>query len=320
MISAPSVTVDSASPAGASQASSSSRQHRLQRRFALATVGLPTLGFAVAVVVALTQGISKLDWVLFALTYSATGLGIEAGFHRYFSHRAFRGGRFVTYLMGVLGSMAGQGPVLFWAALHRRHHGSTDRDGDPHSPWLHGDGFMGRLRGVYHAHVGWLFRAAPEDWVRFIPDLLRDRDIVRINGLYPLWLLVGLALPALAAGLIAGPAFAWHGLLWGGLVRIFVLDHMTWAVNSLGHIFGRRPYRAKDQSGNIALLALPTFGGSWHNNHHAFPASARNDHRFYQVDLSGLFIQTLHRIGLVTEVNRPALRATHQRENLTKER
>lgn len=286
------------------------RRQRLQRAYAWATTGLPTIGFAAAVVSAVVQGVHLVEWLLFGVMYVITALGIEAGFHRYFSHRAFRGSRLVTYLLGAAGSMAGQGPVIFWAAIHRRHHAATDREGDPHSPWLHGEGLARGLRGLWHAHVGWLFAEDRTDWARFTPDLLRDRDIVKINTYYPHWLLLGLAIPAGLGALAMGVEGLWRGVLWGGFARIFLLDHVTWAVNSFGHIFGRRPYACRDRSGNIALLALPSFGGSWHNNHHAFPSSARNDHRIYQVDLSGVFIEVLARLRLVSHVNRPA---NHQR-------
>jgi len=286
-------------------ATAADARQRLHRAYAAVTVGVPTAGVAVAVALAVVQGVRLAEWAIFAVMYAATALGIEAGFHRYFSHRAFRGSRFVTYLLGALGSMAGQGPVIFWAATHRSHHASTDREGDPHSPWLHGDGLASKLRGLYHAHMGWLFHADRSDWARLTPDLLKSRDIVRVNMWYPLWLVLGLVIPAAAGGVVMGIDGLWRGALWGGLVRIFALDHVTWAVNSFGHVFGRRPYVSNDHSGNIALLALPSFGGSWHNNHHAFPSSARNDHRLYQLDLSGLFIECLAGLGLASDVNRP---------------
>ena len=145
------------------------QRQRVHRAYAAATVGVPTAGIIAAIVLAFTRGVSTTEWVLFGVMYAATALGIEAGFHRYFSHRAFRGSRFVTYLLGALGSMAGQGPVIFWAATHRAHHAATDREGDPHSPWLHGSGLRRRLRGLYHAHMGWLFHADRSDWARLTP-------------------------------------------------------------------------------------------------------------------------------------------------------
>jgi stearoyl-CoA desaturase (delta-9 desaturase) len=278
---------------------------RLQRLYAFATVFVPALGTIAAIVSAFMQGVEPAEWLSLGVMYVLSGLGLEAGFHRYFSHHAFRGPRAVTYLLGALGSMAAQGPVLFWAAIHRRHHKATDRDGDPHSPWLYGNGFRRKLRGMWHAHVGWLFQTDRTQWARFTPDLLKDRDIVKINALYPHWVLLGLVVPAAGGALAMGDDGWWRGLLWGGFLRIFLLDHVTWAVNSLAHVMGRRPYARQDHSGNVALLALPSFGGSWHNNHHAFPSSARTDHRWYQIDLSGLFIEALAWLGLASQVNRP---------------
>jgi stearoyl-CoA desaturase (delta-9 desaturase) len=296
------------------------RQQLIQRRYALATVGIPTLGFVAAVIDGCVSGVSAAELVIFLVMYSATAVGIEAGFHRYFSHHAFRGSRAVTYLLGTLGSMAGQGPVLFWAAIHRRHHAAADRPGDPHSPRLHGGRIGERLRGLWHAHLGWLFRVDRTDWARIVPDLLRDRDIVEVNARYPQLLTLGLAIPAAIGYLALGPSGLWRGFLWGGLVRIFLLDHVTWAVNSFGHLWGRHPYVSKDHSGNIAILAVPSFGGSWHNNHHAFPSSARNDHRLYQVDFSGLFIEGLGKLGMAWDINRPArLSRRVQRKSIKEE-
>lgn len=278
---------------------------RLQRFFGVLTVGIPATGFVVALFLALTRGIGWLELSLFAGMYFATAFGVEGGMHRFFSHRSFQAGRWTTIAIGVLGSMAGQGPILFWAAIHRAHHAFADREGDPHSPRPHGSGLINRLRGVWHAHVGWLFTLDQTDWTRYIPDLLRNRDIVRLNFYYPLLLIAGLALPTAIGGLVTGTwTGAGLGFLWGGLVRMFALDHVTWAVNSLGHLFGRRPYAVKDTSGNVAWLAIPSIGGSWHNNHHAFPASARNDHRPWQIDIAGNIIELLALLGLAWKVHR----------------
>ena len=278
---------------------------RLERRLAVVTVGAPALGFVVAVAVAAWQGIGGLELGLLLGMYLATACGVEAGFHRYFSHRSFRAGRAMTCVLAVLGSMAAQGPVLFWASTHRRHHAFTDREGDPHSPCLHGDGWKGHLRGLWHAHVGWLFTHDRRHWMKFVPDLIRDPLVFRLNQHYFLWIALGLAIPAAIGGCIAS---SWHGaasgLLWGGLVRIFLLDQATWGVNSLAHRFGARPHATRDNSRNLALLAFLSVGGSWHNNHHACPALARTDHRFWQIDLAGGFIELLALLGLAWDVKR----------------
>lgn len=280
---------------------------QLQRRYALLTVGVPTVGALIALWQLFQQGIGWLELALLVGMYVPTALGIEAGFHRFFSHRAFRAGRFVTGALGVFGSMAAQGPILFWAAIHRKHHAFTDKEGDPHSPvpLTSAPTLKSRLRAFAHAHVGWLFSVDDTDWLRYTSDLLRDRLIFRLNYLYPVWVVLGLALPAGLAGLVTGSwEGAWRGLLWGGLVRIFLLDNVTWGVNSLGHLFGPRLHESGDQSRNIAWLALPSVGGSWHNNHHAFPGSARNDHLAWQFDFSGLFVEALALLGLASDVHR----------------
>ncbi len=284
----------------------SGKKARLQRTLAALTVGVPTLGFALAMVQLFTRGVGALELTVCAVMYALTALGVEAGLHRYFSHHACRGGRAATRLLGALGSMAGQGPILFWAAIHRAHHAHADEPGDPHSPWLAGEGFVNRSKGLWHAHVGWLFTTDESDWQRWVPDLLRDRDVVLLNQRYLFWLGAGLLLPAAVGALWVGtPSGALRGALWGGLVRMFLLDHVTWAVNSLGHTFGARPSRSDSRSGNIGWLALPSMGGSWHNNHHAFPSLARNDVERWQVDFSGYFLELLTLLHLVTDVHRP---------------
>lgn len=278
---------------------------QLQRRVALASVTIPAIGFVVAVVLAFQNGIGWLEIGLLAGMYLVTAIGVEVGFHRFFSHHAFRAGPAVTAALGILGSMGAQGPVLFWAAIHRKHHVFTDKPGDPHSPRLHGTGLVNSLRGLWHAHVGWLFVVDDANWNRYVPDLLRDRMVFKINQYYFVWLLLGLAIPAAIGGAVTG---TWEGaglgFLWGGLVRIFLVDQATWSVNSIGHMIGRRPHATGAKSGNIALLSVFTVGGGWHNNHHAFPARARNDQSFWQIDAGGLFIELLAALGLAWDVRR----------------
>jgi stearoyl-CoA desaturase (Delta-9 desaturase) len=277
----------------------------LQRRVALASVGIPTIGTAVAIVIALKQGVGAIEIALFLSMYVLTTIGVEVGMHRFFSHHAFRAGPVVTAFLALSGSMAAQGPVLFWAAVHRKHHAFTDREGDPHSPLMAGRGLRGGLRGFWHAHVGWLFAPIDDDWNRYVPDLFKDRWIFKLSQYYPIWVIVGLVFPTAVAWIIAG---TWQqaalGFLWGGLVRIFAVDHVTWSVNSVAHMIGRRPYPTRCNAGNIALLSLPSIGGSWHNNHHARPSVARNDWRFWQIDPAGWFIELLAACGLAWNVRR----------------
>ena len=247
------------------------------------------------------------DLVVFGIVYLLTGLGITVGFHRYLTHRSFETSVPLRATLAALGSAAIEGPVVAWVADHRKHHAFSDEEGDPHSPHVgHGGGLRGKLRGLAHAHLGWLFihnqRARKE---RYAPDLLADPVISFVNRTFFVWVLVGLAVPfglgfALGGSLTAGLT----GLLWGGAVRIAVLHHMTYSINSLCHVFGRRTYDTTDESRNLAWLALPTFGEAWHNNHHAFPRSAVHGLGRWQLDVSSLAIRALERLGLVWNVVR----------------
>ena len=245
------------------------------------------------------------DFVCFAVVYGLTGLGVTVGFHRHLTHRSFETSRGLRGTLAALGSAAVEGPVISWVADHRRHHAFSDVEGDPHSPHVgHGGGVLGTLRGLLHAHVGWLFvhtsRGAKR---RFAPDLLDDPVIRFVDRTFVLWVAVGLAVPFGLGYAIGGTIdAALTGLLWGGGVRMFVLHHMTYSINSLCHVFGRRPFGTGDESRNLAWLALPTFGESWHNNHHAFPTSAVHGLGRRQLDPSGLVIRGLARLGLVWNV------------------
>ncbi|MFC3456089.1 acyl-CoA desaturase [Amycolatopsis speibonae] len=278
---------------------------------ACATVGVSTLGTAAAVMFSAHYGPTFTDVSLFIVMYLVTSFGVEGGLHRLFTHKSYSAGPVLTTLIGIAGGMAAQGPVLFWVSVHRRHHAFADRDGDPHSPRPIGSGPLARLKGIWHGHMGWLFTVDPNSWRwhRLVPDLLRDRTVVRLDRLYPLWILLGLALPA-GVGLVleGGVRGAAGGLLWGGFARMFVLHHVTWSVNSFGHLFGDRPHRTRDHSHNIAPLATITVGGSWHNNHHAQPALAHNRQSFWQIDPTGMIIGLLDRAGLVHGVRYPGRR------------
>jgi stearoyl-CoA desaturase (delta-9 desaturase) len=244
------------------------------------------------------------DLLVLAILYSLTGLGVTVGFHRLFTHRSFKTGSGLRFALGALGSAAIEGPLIEWVSNHRKHHQLSDEPGDPHSPHHHGAGLAGAVRGLLHAHVGWILRgdaaSTPE---RYAKDLLDDPVARTVDRLFALWLLAGLALPfALGAALTGTLAGALTGLLWGGAVRIFLLHHATFSINSLCHFFGRRPYRTGDESRNLAWLALPTFGEAWHNNHHAFPASARHGQTLLQLDPSWCVIAGLARCGLAWDV------------------
>ncbi len=247
------------------------------------------------------------DVIVFAVTYVLTGFGITVGFHRLFTHRSFKTSPALRSLLAVLGSAAVEGPVIEWVANHRKHHRFSDVPGDPHSPHVdHGSGWRGALRGLYHAHVGWLFNDEPmADEQRYAKDLLADRNVRFIDRTFVLWVLAGLLFPFVFGWLLTGTlAGALTGLLWGGAVRIFVLHHATFSINSLCHFCGRRQFATEDESRNVLWLALPTFGEAWHNNHHAFPTSARHGLRWWQLDPSAWLIAGLERAGLVWDVVR----------------
>ena len=254
------------------------------------------------------------DLIVFAIVYPLTGLGITVGFHRHLTHRSFKAKRPVRAALAILGSAAVEGPVVSWVADHRKHHAFSDEPGDPHSPHVdHGGGVRGSLKGLAHAHLGWLFvhdqRALK---TRYAPDLLKDPVIRFVDRTFVVWVLVGLAVP-FGLGWAIGGSFhaALTGLLWGGLVRMFILHHVTYSINSLCHFFGRRDYETGDHSRNLAWLAPFSFGESWHNNHHAFPTSARHGLRLWQIDVSAGVIWVLEKTGLAWDVVRaqPALRA-----------
>jgi stearoyl-CoA desaturase (delta-9 desaturase) len=219
------------------------------------------------------------DLLVLAITYTLSGLGVTVGYHRLFTHRSFKTTRALRALLAVLGSMAVEGPLLEWVATHRKHHRFSDQPGDPHSPHLdHATGWRGALRGLGHAHVGWMFRGKDmANPARYAKDLLADGDLRFISRTFPLWVAVGLAFPfGLGVALTGSLAGGLTGLLWGGAVRVFLLHHATFSINSLCHYFGRRPFATSDQSHNLAWLAPIAFGEAWHNNHHAFPTSARH--------------------------------------------
>jgi stearoyl-CoA desaturase (Delta-9 desaturase) len=299
-------------PSSTSRATSNARltpdltARRVERWVTIATVIVPFAGMATAIALFWRNGVDVVDLVLLGIMYALTTLGVGVGFHRLITHGAFKTGPVVKTVLVVLGSMAAQGPVFFWAAIHRRHHAHSDRPGDPHSPHVHGSGAWQTLRGLWYAHTGWLFDTEFADfglYVKYVPDLLRDRLLYRLHRLYAIWIVLGLALPAAAAGVATSSwSGAFHGLVWGGFARIFLLHHASWSINSICHMFGSQTYRVADRSVNNLWLAIPSFGESWHNNHHAFPSSAMHGLRWWQVDLNGYAIRFLQALGLAWDV------------------
>ncbi|RZT86790.1 stearoyl-CoA desaturase (delta-9 desaturase) [Pseudonocardia sediminis] len=267
---------------------------------------IPMIALVAAVPLAWGWGLSWLDVGLAAGFYLVSALGVTVGFHRYFTHRAFKANRALRVGLAVAGSLALQGDVITWVADHRRHHAFADKDGDPHSPWLHGDGPAGLTRGMFHAHLGWLFERDRTNAARFTPDLLSDRDVARVARLFPLLTVASLTAPALIGGLVT---MSWWGavtaLFWAGLVRVAVLHHVTWSINSICHMLGDRPFEARSKATNFWPLAVLSMGESWHNLHHADPTCARHGAVPGQIDPSARVIAAFEKLGWATEVRWP---------------
>jgi stearoyl-CoA desaturase (Delta-9 desaturase) len=270
--------------------SSVSTYKTLSNRTVVHTLGalivvVPLLGTIVAIQLLWERAVHWSDLVLLATGYSLGMLGIAVGFHRMLTHRSFRPHPVVKAILLVLGSTTAEGPALDWAATHIKHHAQSDREGDPHSP----------VEGLFHAHVGWLFKDSLADPNIYCRHLLKDPLIVFISRTFPLWVALSLVIPFLIGG--------WTGLIWGGLVRMFLVNHVVWGVNSLCHTFGKREFETNDRSHNLWIMALLTFGEGWHHNHHAFPRSAFVGLHWWQLDLSGGFIWLLGRLGLANDIH-----------------
>ncbi len=282
---------------------------RLEKSVNLGAVVVPFFAVLAAVVLLWNSIVSPADLAIMAALYLLTALGVTVGFHRLLTHRAFQTSAALQYTFAILGSMAVQGPVIDWVADHRKHHAHTDVEGDPHSPHVgHGDGVRGVFSGLWHAHIGWLLlEQGRADRRRYAPDLHEDRGMRRINRWFPALVVAGLAIPALAGYLVSGSiAGAATGLLWGGLVRVFFVHHVTWSINSVCHFLGSRRFALDDHSTNVFWLALPTLGESWHHNHHAFPRSAQHGLRWWELDISAMVIGAMERLGLAWNVIRIA--------------
>ena len=280
----------------------------------------PLAGTVAAAAALLHDETTVADLVVAGALYVVSGHGVTAGFHRMCTHRGFRANRAVKLALVVAGSLAFEGGVLGWAANHRRHHAFTDVVGDPHSPHLSGATLYGQLRGAFHAHVGWLFNPPAEERQRWVPDLCADRDLVLVDRLFPLWCAVSLILPALLGYATTGTgAGALGGFLWGGLLRVFLLQQATFAVNSVCHLWGTRPFRtrAADKARNFAPLAPLAFGDNWHNLHHALPRLARHGVDRHQWDSTARLIWLLERLSLVSDVHWPdaATLSARRRDN-----
>jgi stearoyl-CoA desaturase (Delta-9 desaturase) len=269
-------------------------------------IGVPFLALVAAVPVAWGWGLGWRDVAIAALMYVVSGHGITVGFHRHFTHGSFKANRPLKIALAVAGSLAIEGPVIRWVADHRRHHAFSDREGDPHSPWRYGETVPALAKGLLFAHMGWMFDIEQTNPRRYTPDLLKDRDIGRISRLFPAFVAASLLLPALLGGLLT---WSWQGALtaffWGSLVRVALLHHVTWSINSICHALGEHPFASRDRSGNVWWLALLSMGESWHNLHHADPTCARHGVLRGQIDSSARMIWIFEKLGWASQVRWP---------------
>ena len=282
-------------------------QQSRREQVALAVfIAVPFLALVAAVPMAWGGWLGWSDVAIFLLMYAITGHGVTVGFHRLFTHKSFKPNRAVKVCLAVAGSMAIQGPVVRWVADHRKHHKFSDRDGDPHSPWRYGNTLPALMKGLFYAHMGWLFDTEQTSQRQYAPDLLKDKDIVKMSRAFPWFVLVSLTLPAVLGGLIT---MSWQGAVtaffWASLVRVGMLHHVTWSINSICHAVGERPFKSRDKSGNVWWLAIPSFGESWHNLHHSDPTCARHGVLRGQVDLSARTIWVFEKLGWATDVRWP---------------
>jgi len=297
----------------------------------LAVVLVPILGLAAAVVMLWGAPFYWMYAGLLIGLYTLSSVGIGVGYHRLFTHKSFEAAPAVRYTLAVLGSFGVEGPVIKWVARHRMHHQYADQPGDPHSPHMPGIGRLlkdgsehhdedehcprsvaSMLRGFWHAHVGWFTEPDPPDLLRYVPDLLKDNVVLAADRQFIRWVVVSLLLPAALGGLLTQ---SWMGVLlgflWGGLVRVFLVHHVTWSVNSVCHLWGTRPYATRDESRDNALLGVLAFGEGWHNAHHAFPTSARHGLKWWKLDINYIVIRGLAALGLAWDIRLP------ERERIT---
>lgn len=276
----------------------------------LVVVVFPVMGLIAAIILLWGVGFSWMHLGMLLGMYLVTTVGVTVGFHRLFTHKSFETVWPIRLALAIAGSMAIEGSIYKWVAIHRRHHQHSDTHDDPHSPHVHGEGMRATIKGAFRAHIGWFFEHDPVNLERYIPDLTKDRMLRWVSKTFPLWVFVSLAFPALLGGLIT---LSWPGVLlgfiWGGLVRVLFVHHITWSINSVCHLWGTRPFRSHDESRNNVVFGVLALGEGWHNNHHAFPTSARHGLRWYQIDVAYLMIRGLELAGLARRVRVPCAEA-----------
>lgn len=279
-----------------------------QRRTMLVITLAPVAALIFVIVQLWGWGVSARDlWIALAF-YVISGLGITVGFHRLLTHKSFDASPNVRAAWAIAGSLAVQGSVIGWVATHRRHHAYSDEHGDPHSPHVDlEDGTRGMLRGLYHAHMGWFFQPDGSDYDTWTPDLKAEPKIAAIEANFPYLLAATFILPALVGGILSQSVIgAVTAFVWAGVMRVALLQHVTWAINSICHVYGTRPFASRDQSRNVIWLSLLSFGESWHNGHHAFPASARHGLRWWEFDVSWLTIRLMALLGIARNIKLPS--------------
>ncbi|MBB2913351.1 stearoyl-CoA desaturase (delta-9 desaturase) [Streptosporangium becharense] len=272
----------------------------------MVVVALPLIALAAAVPFAWGWGLSWSDIAITVVLYVITGLGVTVGLHRHFTHGSFKAKRPLKIALGIAGSLSLEMSVLDWVATHRKHHKFSDKEGDPHSPWRFGTGFVAVSKGLLWAHMGWLFEADRANREKYAPDLVKDPDIIKLHKFFPVLAITSLILPAVLGGLLT---WSWWGaatgFFWGTLVRIGLLHHVTWSINSICHVFGEEVFESRDKSRNVWWLAIPSFGESWHNLHHSDPTCARHGALKGQIDLSAGVIRMFEKAGWAYDVRWP---------------
>ena len=290
-------------PSGPEPVIGEDRQGVIERVALFLFIFVPFLALIAAVPIAWGWGLGISDIVIALVFYVISGLGITVGFHRYFTHGSFHANRPLKIALAIAGSLAVEGPVIRWVADHRRHHAFSDRDGDPHSPWRFGETVPALTKGLFYAHTGWLFDVERTNQRRFTPDLLKDRDVAYVSKMFGPLVLISMVLPAVIGGLVT---WSWMGAVtaffWASLVRVSLLHHVTWSINSICHTIGEQPFKSRDHSGNVWWLAVLSFGESWHNLHHADPTCARHGVLKGRVDISARTIWFFEKFGWATDV------------------
>ncbi|MBA3618960.1 MAG: acyl-CoA desaturase [Acidothermales bacterium] len=269
-------------------------------------IAIPFAALLAAIPVAWGWGLGWHDVIIAFVMYAVSGHGITIGYHRYLTHGAFKANRPLRVGLTIAGSLAIEGPAIRWVSDHRKHHAYSDKEGDPHSPWRYGESIGALMKGLLYAHIGWLFDVEQTSQRKYAPDLLADRDIVRVSRAFPMLVAVSLLLPPLLGGLVT---WSWQGALstffWASLVRVALLHHVTWSINSICHAIGEKPFRTRDRSGNVWWLAALSMGESWHNLHHADPTCARHGVLKGQIDSSARVISLFEFLGWATDVRWP---------------